>query len=449
MLKPELSRRAYLKLAGTAAAIAPAAYALKGAPALAEERKAEPAPPPEHERRIQWWRDARFGMFVHWGTYSVLGRHEWALEMEGIPWSEYEPLAKQFKPKRNAARDWARLAKRAGMKYIVFTTKHCEGFCNFDTKFTDYNAVKQGPGRDLVLEYVEAARAEGLRVGFYYVLMDWRHPDGERCVDNEDARRRFVDYTHGQIRELCANYGKIDILWYDAPMPLDAEGWESEKMNKMVFDLQPDILVNNRNGLTGDFRTPEQEIHRHPEPGDWESCMTMNDSWGYFNTDDNWKTPETIVRNLVTCANGGGNYLLNIGPRGDGSIPEESVRILNKVGDWMEKNSEAVYGAESCKVRGSTFARFSRKGNTLYTHVHHWPGETVAVGGLKTKVLSAKLLATGEEVSFEQDMYGVRFTGLPKTSPDDMITVIAAECEAEPDQSTSDVRKSRQRPTVA
>jgi alpha-L-fucosidase len=335
------------------------------------------------------------------------------------------------------------------MKYMVMTTKHCEGFCNFDTKFTDYCAPRQGPGRDLVKEYVEAARAEGLRVGFYYCLMDWRHPDGARCAEDEDARRRFIEYGHGQIRELCSNYGKIDILWYDTPWPLDAERWESERMNEMVFGLQPDIVVNNRNGLVGDFRTPEQKINRHPEEGYWETCMTMNDSWGYMYSDDNWKRPETIVRNLLTCANGGGNYLLNIGPKADGSVPEESVRILNKVGEWMDKHGEAVYGTERCRVLGSTFARFSRKGNTLYVHAHHWPGETVSVGGLQTRVRSAKLLATGEGVAFEQDAYGVRFTGLPATSPDDMITTIAAECEAEPVQDTVEVRKTRPRPSVA
>jgi alpha-L-fucosidase len=454
MSRSYLSRRDYLKIMGSAGLMAGAGIAATTPPVASASQAQEPEGESaevkaDRDRRMKWWREARFGMFVHWGTYSVLGRHEWAMEMEGIPWSEYAPLAQQFKPRPNAAREWARLARRAGMKYMVMTTKHCEGFCNFDTKLTDYCAPKQGPGRDLVQEYVEAARAEGLRVGFYYCLMDWRHPDGARCAEDEDARRRFIEYGHGQIRELCSNYGKIDILWYDTPWPLDAERWESERMNEMVFGLQPDIVVNNRNGLVGDFRTPEQKINRHPEEGYWETCMTMNDSWGYMYSDDNWKRPETIVRNLLTCANGGGNYLLNIGPKADGSVPEESVRILNKVGEWMDKHGEAVYGTERCRVLGSTFARFSRKGNTLYVHAHHWPGETVSVGGLQTRVRSAKLLATGEGVAFEQDAYGVRFTGLPATSPDDMITTIAAECEAEPVQDTVEVRKTRPRPSVA
>ena len=290
----------------------------------------------DREARMKWWHEARFGMFIHWGLYSQLGRHEWVMENEGIPVAEYEKLAASFHPKPNAARDWARLAKQAGQKYMVMTTKHHEGFCHFDSKLTNYCAPKQGPGRDLVKEFVEAARAEGLRVGFYYSLMDWHHPDGARCATDEQARRRFVDYIHGQIRELLTNYGKIDILWYDVNWPLDVKGWESEKMNEMVFQLQPQIIVNNRNGLAGDFATPEQTIRADARA--WESCMTMNGSWGYHQADTDWKTPRTIVRNLAQCAHDAGNYLLNIGPRADGSVPEESVKILAATGKWLERN---------------------------------------------------------------------------------------------------------------
>ncbi len=309
---------------------------------------------------MKWWHDARFGMFVHWGLYSVLGRHEWAMEEEGIPIPEYEQLARQFRPKPGAQREWARLARRSGQKYMVMTTKHHEGFCHFKTATTDYCAPKQGPGRDLVAEYVEAARAEGLRVGFYYSLMDWHHPDGARCATDEAARRRFVDYIHTHVRELMTNYGKIDILWYDVSWPLDARGWESEKMNRMVFELQPDIIVNNRNDLPGDFSTPEQEIPDGRQEHAWESCMTMNESWGYHRADDNWKSSKTVVRNLVTCARGGGNYLLNIGPKPDGSIPEESVRTLAPVGPWLERNGQAIYTADPCQVHPSLFANFTR-----------------------------------------------------------------------------------------
>ncbi|MGO9894533.1 MAG: alpha-L-fucosidase [Bryobacteraceae bacterium] len=397
----------------------------------------------DRARRMKWWHEARFGMFIHWGLYSVIGRHEWAMEQEGIPVAEYQKYASEFRPKPNAARDWARLAKSAGQKYMVMTTKHHEGFCNFASKLTNYNAAQQGPGRDLVAEYVEAARAEGLRVGFYYSLMDWHHPDGARCATDEAARRRFVDYIHGQVRELMTNYGKIDVLWYDVSWPLNAAGWESEKMNKMVFELQPDIIVNNRNALDGDFATPEQRIQA--AKGAWETCMTMNDSWGYQRADDNWKSPKTIVRNLVTCAHDTGNYLLNIGPKPDGSIPEESVRILTAVGKWMEKNGETIYQSEACQPGRSEFASFSRKGNTLYMHVHFWPGSTVALGGLTSQVKSARLVASGKPVEFEQERFRVRFTGLPEKAPDEPVTTLAIDCDAEPHQDMDQIRKERPR----
>src|SRR5450432_293756 len=300
-------------------------------------------------RRMQWWHDAKFGMFIHWGLYSVNARHEWAMEDEAIPVHEYEQLAKRFTPQPNAARAWARLARQAGQKYMVMTTKHHEGFCLFDTKLTDYSAPKQGPGRDLVAEYVEAARAEGRRVGFYYSLMDWHHPDGARCATYEQARKRFVAYIHGQVRELLTNYGKIDVLWYDVSWPLDAKGWESDKMNRMVFELQPDIVVNNRNKLDGDFATPEQKIVAEKGGRAWESCMTLNDSWGYQRADTEWKDAKTVVRNLIACARDGGNYLLNIGPKGDGSIPAETVKILSSVGQWTDRNGAAIYESEPCR----------------------------------------------------------------------------------------------------
>src|SRR5437879_4946292 len=223
-MKDQISRRTLLKGSATllAASTIPTkliAQTQSPAPAQTTATSAQDA---DRARRMQWWNEARFGMFIHWGLYSVLGRHEWVMENEGIPVVEYAPLAKQFTPQTNAARAWAKLARQAGQKYMVMTTKHHEGFCNFDTKLTDYCAPKQGPGRDLAREYIEAARAEGLRVGFYYSLMDWHHPDGARCATNEDARKRFVEYTHGLIRDLLTNYGNIDVLWYAVPWLVDA-----------------------------------------------------------------------------------------------------------------------------------------------------------------------------------------------------------------------------------
>src|ERR1039457_1799505 len=326
---------------------------------------------------------------------------------------------------------------------MVMTTKHHEGFCLFDSKLTNYCAPKQACGRDLVREFVDAARAEGLHVGFYYSLMDWHHPDGARCATDEDARRRFVDYIHGQVRELCSNYGKLDVLWYDVSWPLQPEGWESAKMNAMVRELQPEIIINNRSGLPEDFATPEQRIEAADRA--WESCMTMNDSWGYQRADDDWKTPKRVVQNLVTCARDGGNYLLNIGPKPDGSIPQQSIDIMTHVGKWMERNGQSIYTADPCKARRSNYANFTRKGNTLYMHVHFWPGDYVAIGGLKAKVKSAKLLAAGKSVEFSQDDFRPRLTALPQAAPDSPVVTIAIECDSEPIQDTMMVRKERPR----
>src|SRR5258706_10400135 len=442
------SRRDYLKLMAASAGLATAAPLTFAQEDAAKKSAPQVAPPPGHERRIQWWQEAKFGMFIHWGLYSVIGRHEWAMEMEGVPIPQYEMLAKHFNPKPNAAREWAKLARHAGQKYMVMTTKHHEGFCNFDTKLTDYCAPKQAAGRDLVREFVEAARGAGLRVGFYYSLMDWHHPDGARCATDEEARKRFVAYTHGLIRELLTNYGKIDVLWYDVRWPLTADQWESEKMNKMVFELQPDIIVNNRNGLPGDFATPEQRITAETNGRAWESCMTLNDSWGFQQSDDSWKPSKQVIRNLISCARDGGNYLLNIGPKPDGSIPDESVRILTEVGDWMQRNGDTIYTSETCQPRRSNYASFTRKGNTLYMHVHYWPGPTVVVAGLMNKVKSARLMAGNREVKFDQDPYRVRLTGLPQQPPDHPVTTFALELDGEPKQDNIFVRKEKPRVAV-
>lgn len=459
-MKP-LNRRDYFKLMGAGAAAFAAPHLGVASPAEpvgaatgAEAAQGSAAPeitaasaqwwrdgvPQNRAERMAWWHQARFGMFIHFGTYSVHGRHEWAKELEGIPMDEYVKYAKRFHPKPGFARAWAKLAKQAGMKYMVMTSKHHEGFCNFATNLTDYCAPKQGPGRDLVKEYFEAVRDEGLRAGLYYSLMDWHHPDGARSMTNEAARNRFITYTHGLIRDICSHYGKLDVLWYDVDWPsLGPEFWESHKMNRMVFELQPEILVNNRNALPGDFSTPEQHVGRAlNEPGDrgWETCMTMNDSWGFNKGDDDWKSPKTVLRDLIECSNGGGNYLLNIGPEGDGSVPQPSVEILTQIGRWMEKNGSTIYGSEPCRVNSSAYAGFTRKGNTLYMHIDFWEGDWVAIGGMKTKVTSARLLATGQPVKVEQTEFQAKFTGLPATAPDPLATVLEIECDAEPVQDT-------------
>jgi alpha-L-fucosidase len=414
--------------------------AAAGSLILAAARSAQAAPPAHHEQRLAWWQEAKFGMFVHFGLYSLIGQHEWALEAEGIPLADYEKLAPHFKPRPDAPREWARLARKAGQKYMVLTTKHHEGFCLFDTKLTDYCLPRQPGGFDLVRSYVEAARAEGLKIGFYYSLPDWHHPDGGKW-DDPAAWRRYLDYAQGQIRELMSNYGKIDILWYDTDGTTGP--WEGEKLNDMVFGLQPDIIVNNRNGLDGDFSTPEQKID--PAVGKaWESCMTLNDSWGFNRGDHAWKTPREIVDNLATCARGGGNYLLNIGPMPDGTVPEPSVEILSEVGAWLERNGASIYGTErSDYASWHPSANFTHRGTTLYVHIYSWPEPTPAaqwldffqpagvfgIGGLKTKAKSARFLASGQDIEFDQNERGLRLTGLPAAAPDQPVTVVAIECD--------------------
>jgi len=456
-----LSRRQLLRtggaaLVGAAATAQPSRlFAANGPDVRSMNQQTAAAPSPQQAmedetraRRMEWWHAAKFGMFIHWGVYSTIQRHEWVMEDEAIPIEQYMAHAKTFKPKPNAARAWAKLARETGQKYMVMTTKHHEGFCNFTTDRTTYCAPKQGPGRDLVREYVEAAHAEGMRVGFYYSLMDWHHPDGARCATDEDARKRFVDYTHGLVHDIMSNYGKIDVLWYDVDWPLTAEKWESERMNEMVFKLQPDIIVNNRNGLRGDFSTPEQHVEAAEAGRAWETCMTLNDSWGYQKADDNWKSPKTVIRTLVDCVRDGGNYLLNIGPMPDGSIPEPIIQVFSEVGQWMQRNGHTIYESDLCQVRDSDYATFTRTGNTLFMHVYFWPGEYVAISGLRTGVKSARLLVNDQEVKFTQDKFQTKLIGLPVSAPDHPVTTIALECESEPTQDTQYVRINKPRDGV-
>jgi alpha-L-fucosidase len=375
-------------------------------------------------RRLQWWHEARFGMFVHWGLYSQLGRHEWAMNRERIPVAEYERLADSWEVKPWPAREWARVARQAGMRYLVMTTKHHEGFCLWDTRMTDYNAVRRAPGRDLVAEYVEACRQQGLRVGFYYSLMDWHHPDGARCATSAKARRRFVDFTCGCVRELMSNYGKIDILWYDVPWPLPSpEEWESAKMNKMVRKLQPDIIINNRSQLPEDFGTPEEHIQAAETGRAWEACMTFNGSWGYmpYAPAEDWHSSRSVLNMLRQVTAGGGNLLLNIGPAPDGSVPPEAVERLAPVGRWLKKYGQAVYGDvdrtdecfEWCPLGGWT-----RRGLTGYFWCSRWPGSQLTIGGFSSKVEAVKLLHNGADVEFEQTEPQLKLKGLPPRNPD-------------------------------
>ncbi|MBN2048045.1 MAG: alpha-L-fucosidase [Anaerolineaceae bacterium] len=398
-----------------------------------------------HDRasRMQWWHEARFGMFVHWGLYSQLGRHEWAMNRERIPLAEYEPLADSWQVKDRPAREWAKLAKEAGMKYMVMTTKHHEGFCLWDTKQTDYNAVNRGPKRDLVQEFVDACREFDLKIGFYYSLMDWHHPDGTLCVKDEAARRRFLDFTQGCVRELMSNYGKIDILWYDVSWPLGSpELWESAKMNQMARELQPHIIINNRSQLPEDFGTPEEHITAEEGGRAWEACMTFNGSWGYlpYTLDEDWHSTRNVISLLQKCTAGGGNLLLNIGPKPDGSVPEQAVERLLPVGKWLKTYGEAVYGqvdlAMPPQLEWMLLGAYSRKANDVYYWVSRWPGSVINLGGFQTKLKHVSLLSSGAEVDFRQDARQIVLSGLPEQNPDPIaaIAVIKLEFEDEPIQ---------------
>jgi len=373
-------------------------------------------------KRMKWWNEARYGMFVHWGTYAVLGRHEWVWAIECIPKKEYEKLADEFKPKPRAARAWARLARDAGMKYMVMTTKHHEGFCLWDTEQTDYNAVQRGPGRDLVAEYVDACREYNLRIGFYYSLMDWHHPDGARAAYDPAARERFLEFTQGCVRELMTKYGRIDILWYDVARPFSShEGWNSLAMNQMVRDIQPHIIINNRSRLPEDFSTPEGRVTAEAEGRGWEACMTFNHtSWGYMpSAAPDAHTSRDILKMLNTAAGGQGNLLLNIGPAPDGGIPPESVEPLKTVGKWLKQNGEAVYGKVDRAPNGaSACGSFSQKGSKVYFWVKCWPGKEMGLGGFKTKLKSARFLVGGKKIKFEQKGHRIVLKNLPEKSPD-------------------------------
>ena len=400
---------------------------------------AAPKPWPQ-AKRLKGWQESRFGLFIHWGLYSQLGRHEWVMNRERIPVAEYERLADTWCPKPRPAREWAALAQEAGMKYMVMTTKHHEGFCLWDTAQTDYNAARRGPGRDLVREYVEACREAGLKIGFYYSLMDWHHPDGARCAGDEKARRRFLDFTQGCVRELMSNYGKIDILWYDVSWPLrPAARWESAKMNAMVRALQPHILINNRSQLDEDFGTPEEHIKAADKGRAWEACMTFNGSWGYMPSAIDWRSTREVLGMLRQCAAGGGNLLLNVGPAPDGSVPPEAYDRLRPVGRWLRANGEAVYGRTDRtegRMEWMPCGRWTLKGKNAYWWVERWPGGDLAVGGLKTRVVRASFLADGTPIRFDQSGTRLILKDLPAAPPDRIagVTVIKLECQSKPKQ---------------
>ena len=372
--------------------------------------------------RGSWWTEARFGLFIHWGIYAVGARHEWVKHREKLTDADYRRYFDHFHPDLFDPREWARQARAAGMRYFVITTKHHDGFCLWDSDLTDYKATSTPWGRDLLGPMVEAFRAEGLRVGFYHSLLDWHHPDYP--VDDMHPRRddaelraraadrdlgRYVDYLHGQVRELLTRYGRIDYLFFDFSYAgMGAAQWRSEELLAMVRELQPDALVNDRLGIPGDFVTPEQvqpaaPVERDGRPVPWEACHTLNGSWGYHRDNRDFKTADQVVRMLIDGVAKGGNLLLNVGPTGRGRFDPEAVLILREVGEWMELHERSIRGcgAAAGGLAAPADCRYTQRGDRLYVHVLAWPFRHLHLPGLAGRVAYAQLLHDASEVRAE------------------------------------------------
>lgn len=375
-----------------------------------------------------WFSEARYGMFLHWGAYAVGGRGEWVMNRERIPQDEYaRDYVERFQAEHYDPTEWARLATRAGMGYLVLTARHHDGFCLWDTATTTFNAVRRGPKRDLIRPYVEAVRAAGLRVGLYYSVADWSHPDypGAFARDwpqawtSEDARCRFVAYYRAQIEELLTRYGPIDLLWFDGvgPAPLDGD-----ETIRRIRELQPDILMNDRLGAPHDFRCSEQ--HLTPHDGLWEACITIGaDSWGWHEN-DRLKTAVEVAESLVKTVKNGGNFLLNVGPRPDGTVAPEMARPLCEVGDWLRRNPGWLADGERSPFSWFTSGQLTVKGSSVFCHLFRFAGRELCLADIANPVREVVLLDGGARLPFEQRPDGRLFIrGLPD-APDPIATVL-------------------------
>lgn len=400
------------------------------------------------KERLEWFNEARFGMFVHWGLYSILGRGEWVKYHEDIPLQEYRKLAEEFNPRNFCPEEWAALAREAGMKYMVLTAKHHDGFCLFNSKYSDFTSVRTAAGRDFVAEYIEACRKEGLGVGIYFSVKDWTFPAYFRGPENDPGGwEELVEHFHNQTLELMENYGKIDILFYDCCDDANFRGgwgdktadvWKSAELNEKVRKLQPDILMNDRSGIKGDYGTPEQIILNeiHDRKRMYESCITTNGSWGYNPRDKNWKNATQLINQMAACAAKGCNYLLNVGPDQEGVIPAEAVESLREVGMWLKVHGEAIYGTELILPDWWDFAgggRVTTKGNTAYIIISSWnPGSEIVVTSLKNDVKIACLLATGQKLQVRRENRRIIISGLPVHAPFPWANVIRLELDGRP-----------------
>jgi len=388
--------------------------------------------------RTAWWREARFGMFIHFGAYAVPGRGEWVKSNERLTTQQYQPFIDAFKPEDFDPKAWAKTAKAAGMKYAVLTAKHHDGFSLYDSKLSDYTLSKTWGGRDLVREFLDAFRAEGIRVGLYYSIIDWHHPDYPN-VGNHPQRDdslygkqkfnwdSYLKYMHGQVEELVTKYGKLDIMWFDYSFDkYTGDKWKAKELVEMVRKHQPGIILDNRLethegsssqkrmlSLLGDFETPEQGIPDEPivdkfgNAVPWETCLTLNNVWGFSAFDDNWKSPELIVQTLINCVSKNGNLLLNVGPDAKGNIPAESVRILESVGQWMKKNGESIYGGGSAGLSKPNWGAYTKKGNRVFAHwMYPHIGMISAKGIDVNQIKGIYLLPTGSQLSYTATWWG-------------------------------------------
>lgn len=440
------------------AAAATLAIPAAGLPLLAGEAGKPDAPAPPGEQsvaplgqresgdspdRMTWWREARFGMFIHWGLYAQDGcfwkgqdgTSEHMMRHLKIPIAEYAKIAQDFNPTNFNALEWVRIAKAAGMKYLIITAKHHDGFAMYDSPCNDYNILARTPfKRDPIGELAEACRKEGLRFGVYYSLgRDWQDPDvptrdGYRSntwdfpdEDKKDFSKYFERKVKPQVRELLTRYGPIAVMWFDTPEKISKP--QSQELLTMIRQLQPQCIINARIGnRLGDYAVQEQKIPDRGDPQPWETCMTLNRHWGYHRMDENWKPTETLVRHLVDAASKGGNFLLNVGPTGAGLIPVPSVDRLQEVGQWMNVNGEAIYGTTASPLKPLPWGRCTQKvtarGTALYLHVFDWPTDgRLLVPSLTKQVESAALLATGAKLATATKSGGLVIT-LPTTAPD-------------------------------
>ncbi len=411
----------------------------------------------EHGRRMAWFREARFGMFIHWGLYAVPagtwkgeripGIGEWIMHRARIPVPEYEELTKQFNPVKFNAKEWAQVAKDAGQRYMIITAKHHDGFAMFDSTQTGYDIVESTPyGKDPMKDLAEACREAGIKFGFYYSqMLDWHHPDarGNNWDYPDEEKKDFQKYldevTKPHLRDLLTNYGPIAMIWFDIGTPT-AE--QAQELKDLVRELQPDTLVSGRIGHgLGDFQEMgDNQIPGARIQGDWQTPATLNDTWGFKSYDENWKSPEGLIRNLVDIVSKGGNYLLNVGPTAEGIIPQPSVERLKAVGDWLQVNGDSIYGANMSPFRRLPWGRCTVKPGKLYLHVFEWPDGTLEVPGLKSDVQSAYLLADKQKSALQvtRSETGMSIE-LPGEAPDPIDTVVVLEIdgEAEIDDSIS------------